>query len=136
MYAPHAKQPRPGISQLFLLRCVLPAGLDALQNALTVLVQLQLRDDDFGRVNADGNRLPGRLLLDDSLDMDDILETVHGGDLPFPSLVGTPHNSDLVVFSDGDGADLVGCVRAHLEIVEGQDIRCTSHGAPCSMGRS
>jgi hypothetical protein len=38
---------------LFLLRLNLPASLDTLQYVLTVLVQLQLRDDDLGRVNAD-----------------------------------------------------------------------------------
>jgi len=107
MYAPHANQPRPGIFHLFLLRYVLPSSLDALQNVLAILVQLQLRDDDLGGVDADGHRLAGRLLLDDSLDVDDILEAVDGGDLSFPSLVGTPDNSDLVVFSDRDGADVV-----------------------------
>jgi hypothetical protein len=136
MYAPHANQPRPGIFHLFLLRYVLPSSLDALQNVLAILVQLQLRDDDLGGVDADGHRLAGRLLLDDSLDVDDILEAVDGGDLSLPSLVGTPDNSDLVVFSDGDGADLRGRVSAQLGTIEGQDIRCTSHGAPCSMGRS
>jgi hypothetical protein len=38
---------------LFLLRLNLPTSLDTLQYVLTVLVQLQLRDDDLGRVNAD-----------------------------------------------------------------------------------
>lgn len=42
---------------LFLLRYVLPASLDTLQNGLAVLVQLQLRDDDLGGVNADWHRL-------------------------------------------------------------------------------
>jgi hypothetical protein len=35
----------------------LAASLDAFQYALTVLVQLQLRDDDLRRVNADGDGL-------------------------------------------------------------------------------
>lgn len=41
------------------LLCVLPASLDALQNVLTVLVQLQLGDDDLRGVDADWHRLSG-----------------------------------------------------------------------------
>jgi hypothetical protein len=36
----------------------------------------------------------------------DILETVHGGDLAFAALIGSSYDSDFVVLSDGDGADL------------------------------
>lgn len=52
---PHAPT-QTRYAHLFLLR-VLPTGLDALQNVLTVLVELQLGDDDLGGVDADGHRL-------------------------------------------------------------------------------
>lgn len=46
--------------------------------------------------------------------MDDIFETVDGGDLSFPALVGAADDGDLVVLSDGDGADLKVSVRVCL----------------------
>jgi len=54
----------------------LATSLDTLQYVLTVLVELQLRDDDLRGVDTDGNRLTRRLLLDDTLDVYDVLETV------------------------------------------------------------
>jgi hypothetical protein len=42
---------------LFLLRLDLPPGLYAFQYAFTILVQLQLSDDNFRGVDADGDRL-------------------------------------------------------------------------------
>jgi hypothetical protein len=38
--------------RLVLLHRILPTSLDALQNVLAILVQLQLRDNDLGRVDA------------------------------------------------------------------------------------
>ena len=38
--------------------------------------------------------------------MDEILESVDGGDLAFTTLVGASGNDDFVVLSDGDAADL------------------------------
>ena len=84
----------------------LAAGLDALQYVLAVLVELQLGDDDLRGVDTDGDGGSGRLLLDDTLDVDDVLETVDGGDLAFAALVGASNDEDLIVLSDGDGADL------------------------------
>ncbi len=46
------------------------------------------------------------LLLDDTLDVDDVLETVDGGDLALTTLIRATNNEDLVVLPDGDGADL------------------------------
>lgn len=57
-------------------------------------------------MDAEGDGLTGGLLLDDSLDVDDVLETVDGGDLAFAALVGSSNNEDLIVLSDRDGADL------------------------------
>lgn len=47
--------------------------------------------------------------------MDDIFETVDGGDLSVPSLVGATDNGNLIVLSDGDRADLKQIVRAILK---------------------
>lgn len=48
------------------------------------------------------------LLACDTLDVDEVLETVDGGDLALTALVGATDNGDLVVLADGEGADLVG----------------------------
>lgn len=85
----------------------LAAGLDALQYALTVLVELQLGDDDLGWVDTDGDGLTRGLLADDTLDVHDVLETVYGGDLALTALVGSANDGDFVVLSDWDGADVV-----------------------------
>jgi len=92
---------------LFLLLALqllldLAASLDALQDALTVLVELELGDDDFGGVNADGHGLARGLFADDALDVDYVFETVDGGDFAFAAFVGAADDGDFVVFSDGD----------------------------------
>ena len=38
--------------------------------------------------------------------MDDVLKTVDGGDLAFAALIGASYDSDFVVLSDWDRADL------------------------------
>lgn len=124
---------RQSISNLCLrlqLLLDLAASLDALQYALTVLVELQLGDDDLGWVDADGDGLSRGLLLDDALDVHDVLKTVDGGDLAFAALVGASNDSDFIVLSDGDGADL-GAVSEGLGVAGNRCIHCTSHGAPC-----
>jgi hypothetical protein len=88
----------------------LTADLGAGQDVLTVLVELELVDDDVGRVNAQGNGLAGGLVAGDTLDVDDVLETVDGGDLALAALVGATDDGDLVVLADGDGADLLGSI--------------------------
>lgn len=40
--------------------------------------------------------------------MDDVFETVDGGDFAVAAFVGTADYGDLVVFADGDAADLGG----------------------------
>lgn len=81
---------------LFLLRLQLlldlTTVLDALQNVLTVLVELQLGDDDLRGVNTDGDGLARGLVLGDSLDVDNVFETVNGGNLSFTALVRPPDN--------------------------------------------
>jgi hypothetical protein len=61
-------------------------------------------------VDTEGNRLTRRLLLNNTLDVYDVLETVDGSDLALTALVGASDNEDFVILSDWDGADL-GIVR-------------------------
>ncbi|KAL2293424.1 hypothetical protein FJTKL_05334 [Diaporthe vaccinii] len=84
----------------------LAADLDALQDGLAVLVELQLGDDDVGGVDAQRDGLARDLLAGDALDVDHVLETVHGGDLALLVLVGAADDLDLVILADGDAADL------------------------------
>lgn len=88
----------------------LSALAHAVQDALAVLVQLELGDDDFGGVDADGDALAVGLLAGDALDVDDVLEAVDAGDLALTALVGAADNGDLVVFANGYRADLVNTV--------------------------
>jgi len=87
-----------------LLALALLAGLAtlALENSLSVLVQLQLVDDDLGGMDSDWHRLSVDLVSGDTLDVDDILETVDGNDLSFTSLVDTADDSNLVVLANWD----------------------------------
>ena len=79
---------------------------DALQDLLPVLVHLQLGDLDLAGRNTDGHALAVGLLTRDALDVDDVLEAVDGGDLALAALVGATLDDNLVVFADGDRADL------------------------------
>jgi hypothetical protein len=86
-------------------------------------------------VYADGDRLAGGLVLGDTLDVDDIFETVDGDDLAFATLVGASDYGDFVVLSDGDRSDLenmLGELGNLLSVYE----HCTSHGALCSRAHS
>lgn len=57
-------------------------------------------------MDSDGDRLAVYLLPCDALDVDDVFETVDGDDLAFTALEGATGDDYLVVFADGDGADL------------------------------
>lgn len=80
---------------------------DALQNRLTVLVDLELGDNDLGGVDGERDARAVGLLADDTLDVHTPLKTVDAGDLALTALVGAADNGDLVVLADGDGADLL-----------------------------
>jgi len=54
------------------------------------------------------------LLAADTLDVDDVFETVNGGDLALTSLVGATNDGDFVVLAKRDGADL--CNEPQLDI--------------------
>ena len=58
-------------------------------------------------MDAQRHTLAGGLLAGDTLDVDDVLETVDGGDLALLVLVRATDDEDLVVFADGDAADLL-----------------------------
>ena len=84
----------------------LAADLDALQEVLTVFVELELGDDHLGRVDSERHRLAGRFVASHLVDVDDVLETVNGVDLALAVLVGAADDHDFVVLVDGHGADL------------------------------
>ena len=94
------------LSSDLALSTELTADLGAGKDVLTVLVELELGDDDLGRVDAERDGLAGGLVAGDTLNVDDVLETVDGGDLALAALVAAADDGDFVVFADGDGADL------------------------------
>ena len=82
------------------------AGLDAGQNVLTVLVQLELGDDHVAGMDAEGHALAASLVAGNTLDVDDVFEAVDRGDLALLVLVEAADDRDLVVLADGDAPDL------------------------------
>ncbi len=85
---------------------LITAGLDAGQDVLAVLVQLELGDNDVAGVDAEGNALTAGLVAGDTLNMDDVFEAVDRGDLALLVLVEAANDLDLVVLADGDAPDL------------------------------
>jgi len=96
-----------GSSLALGLSDLVTAELDALQDALAVLVELQLGDDDVAGVDAEGNAGTGSLVTGDALDVDDIFETVDRGHLALLVLVGTADDRNLIILADGDAANVV-----------------------------
>lgn len=84
----------------------LTALADALEDLLTVLVKLELGDDDVRGGERKRNALAVALLANNTLNVDGPLQTVDAGDLALPALLGAPDHSNLVVAADRDGADL------------------------------
>lgn len=128
-----------------VLGAQLAADLGAGQDILTVLVELELGDDNVGGVEAQRHALARGLVAGDALDVDDVFEAVDGDDLALAALVGAADNGDLVVLADGDAADLWGEGSQRLttlaNTIKGPgwvffDVRCTSRAAPCSGERS
>lgn len=79
---------------------------DPLEDLFTVLVELELGDDDLGGGDGDGDALAVGLLADNALDVDGPLQTVDAGDTALTALVAATDNDNLVVLADGDRADL------------------------------
>ncbi|GAO51632.1 hypothetical protein G7K_5728-t1 [Saitoella complicata NRRL Y-17804] len=84
-----------------------PCAGTNLKDSETVLVQLQRSNDNLGGVKTNRGRSTVDLLTDDTLDLNDPLAAVDGGDLALLALLGTTDNEDLVVLADGHGADTV-----------------------------
>lgn len=78
----------------------------SIQNFLAGLVHLDLGDLDVGGVDANVDGLTVGLIAGDSLDVDNVLLSVNLGDLALLTGELSTDNSDLVVLSDGEGADL------------------------------
>jgi hypothetical protein len=53
-------------------------------------------------VDANERRLAVGLFTADSFNVDEVFETVDGGDLALAAFVGSSDNSDFVVFSNGN----------------------------------
>lgn len=125
------------LSRHLVVGTQLTANLGAGQDVLAVLVELELGDDHVGGVDAQGNGLARSLVAGDTLDVDDVFQTVDGGDLALAALVGSTNNRDLVVLADGDAAHLEGLlITTRLNNFSSTvwiagDERCTSHAAPC-----
>jgi len=78
----------------------------ALENGLTVLVELQLGDDDLGGVDADWDGLKVGLLVGDTLNVDNVFETVDRGDLALLALVVPTDNGNLIILADWYASNL------------------------------
>lgn len=64
-------------------------------------------DSYLGRVEAEHDGSAVVLLAGDALDVDDVLLSVHAGDLAVAVLEGTADDLDLVILADGEGAHVV-----------------------------
>lgn len=73
-----------------------------LQDAVPILIDLELGDLDLARVDTDGDRLAVYLLPGNTLDVDDVFQAVDGDDLAFTTLERATGDDDLVVLTDGD----------------------------------
>ncbi|GMS86274.1 hypothetical protein PENTCL1PPCAC_8449, partial [Pristionchus entomophagus] len=100
----------------------------ALDDLLSVVVELQLGDSDVGGVDSDVDGRSVRLLTDDLVNVDDELLAVHAHDASRVALVVTTGDGNLIVHSDGNGADSV--LSAEL-LGEG-----SRHHLPLDVGRS
>ena len=106
---------------------LLASGLP-LQDGLPVGVELQVGDDDVGRVDTDLDGGTVGLVGGDSLNVDDPLLSVDLDDLALLALVLASDNQDLVVLSDGHGSDRV--LLPQLLVQPG------AHDLPLDRGRS
>ena len=57
-------------------------------------------------MNASGNALTVGLFACNSLNVDNIFETVDGGDFALTALICASDDGNLVIFSDGNALDL------------------------------
>ncbi|GMR38345.1 hypothetical protein PMAYCL1PPCAC_08540, partial [Pristionchus mayeri] len=100
----------------------------ALDDLLSVVVELQLGDGDVGGVDSDVDGGSVGLLADDLVDVDDELLAVDAHDAAGVALVVSAGDGDLIIHSDGNGADSV----LSTELL-GKGSR---HHLPLDVGRS
>lgn len=101
-------------SALALLRLLAFATLP-LQDGLSISVEFQLADDDLRGVDSDWDRLEIGLLIGNTLDVNDIFETIHRCDLALLALVTSADNGYLIVLADGYASNLYKILRSILE---------------------
>lgn len=101
-----ALTPSPSIVLFFSLRLLLPSLLDPLKYILPILVKLQFRNDDFAWRNPDWRTRPVRLLSRDSFNVDNVFETVDGGNLAIAAFMPATDYGNFIVFANRDGANL------------------------------
>ena len=77
----------------------------AIDESISVLVGVELGDDNVGRVDSNLNSLSIDLLARDLLDVDDVLGAGDQSDLSFLGLMGSVTDQDLVVLADGGRTD-------------------------------
>ena len=93
-------------SGLPLLLVRLPPMSNPLQYLFTILVELQLRDLHLAGRDADRYALAVALLACDTLDVDNVFETVHRDHLALATFVRATLDDYFVIFADGDCANL------------------------------
>ena len=97
----------------------------ALQEVLSVLVELQIGDLDLRGVNTDLGGGSVHLIAGDSLDVDDPLLSVDLRHLALLALEGAASHLHLIALDHGNGVD--------LEMRKGDESsRCTYPSEPCS----
>ncbi len=79
----------------------------SLDQGLSVLVQVQLGDDDLGWVDVGWDGSTVRLFLGQLVNLDSELQSVDRGNLTFLTLLGTTNNQDFVFLSDWQSLDVV-----------------------------
>lgn len=100
---------------LYANGCLVVLGLGLLRlltrlagdDLLAVISEVELGDDNVGRVDAEGNGGTVGLLAVDALDVDDPLLAVDLGDLALSALLRTTDDQDLVILANGERSDLL-----------------------------
>lgn len=107
----------------------------SLDQSLSLVVQVQLGDDNLGWVNVDWDRSTRRLLDLQLLDLHGELQSVDGGDLTLRTLLGASDNGDLVLLSDRNGLDVVLLSQLLRERGRHQHSSLSRRGAEVSLSR-
>lgn len=82
-------------------------GSLSLKKSKTVLVELDLIDDNVGGGNTDLDSLTVNLVTGDTFNVDDPFATVNLGNTTFVTLELTTHDLDFIILANGKGTDVV-----------------------------